>query len=146
MKQILCVIDFTESSGKVLEVAVRIAKACTARLIVLYPYRLLKNGYGGDIPSLKKKLETEAKENFDNLKRNLLDVENLSCEFEPEIGFIADRIDAYVRKNNVEMVIIGQHQTAGTNDLKSFNLQSLITNAKLPFVVVPAEVKAEASV
>ena len=67
MKQMLCVIDGSESSRKVLEVAVKVANAFGAHLIVLFPYRLIPNGFGGDIPSLKAKIEKEAHEKFDIL-------------------------------------------------------------------------------
>ena len=145
MRQILCVVDFTESAGKVLEVAARIAKGCGAQLLVLFPYRLIINGFQGDIPALKRMLETEARVKFEALKQTLHD-ENLSCEFVSEIGFAADRIEAHVKRDNIDMVVIGQQQTIPANDIKSFNVQALISDSKLPFVIVPAEVNAEASV
>ena len=145
MKQILCVIDFTESSAKVLEVAARIASACRAHLLVLFPYRLIQNGYRGDMPSLKVKLETEAVENFRSLRKNLAGYEHLSCEFAAEIGFAADRIQAHTKNKNIELVIIGQHQNAVSNDLKGLSLEGLIAGSGLPFVIVPEEVPVEAA-
>ena len=146
MRQILCVIDFTESSGKVLEVAARIAKACNAHLIVLFPFRLIQNSHPGDLPSLKRKLETEARERFHKLQESIPNGDDLPMEFLSEIGFMADRIESHVKRNSPDMVIIGQPQTLAANDIKSFNLQNLIANSKIPFVIVPAEIKAEASV
>lgn len=147
MRQILCVIDLTESAAKVLEVAVRIANACKAHLIVLLPYRLISNrGYQGDIPSLKRKLETEANEKFEELKKKIPGVENVSWEFVSEIGFISDRIESNVRRKKVDIVIISQQQNDASDDRKSFNLQALIADSKLPFVVVPPEVNIEANV
>lgn len=146
MKQILCVVDLTESSGKVLEVAGRIAKAYGNGLLVLYPYRLIGNGYPGDnISSLKKRLETVAREKFhDIIGRSGL--ESLHYDFQPEIGFLADRINAHAQRKNIDMVIIGQLQSDTENDIRSFNLHKLISNSQIPFVIVPAEVNAEASV
>src|SRR5687767_5568527 len=115
MKQILCVIDFTESSGRVLDLAAIIAHACRAHLIVLFPYRLIDYSHRGDMSSLKLKLESEAREKFFNLKKNLPHKEYLTCEFQAEIGFVADRISAHAKKNNIEMVIIGQQQTESGN-------------------------------
>lgn len=144
MRQILCVIDLTGSSGQVLEVAAGMANSCKAHLIVMFPYRLIDYGYSGDITSLKAKLETEARQKFQQLKNKLPDFENLSCEFQPEIGFLADRISAHVKKRDIDMVVIGQQQSITTNDVKGFNLQQLIANSKLPFMIVPEEVSAEA--
>lgn len=145
MRQILCVVDFFESAaGGVLEVASMIARSSNAKLIVLYPYRLIINGFQGDVPSLRSKLEKEAKEKFAELGETHL--KGLSCEFLAEIGFTADRIEANLKKKKIDMVVIGQQQTLATNDVKAFNLQSLIADSRLPFVIVPAEVKVEARV
>lgn len=146
MRQILCVIDFTESTGKVLEVAARIASACKAHLIVIFPYRLIDYGYQGNAASLKLKLESEAKEKFDNLRKKLPGMDKLSTEFQPEIGFISDRIKAHAAKDTIDMIIIGQDQTDSINETKGLNLQHLITHSKLPVVIVPVEVSAEANV
>lgn len=145
MKQILCVVDLTESSGKVLKVAGRMAKAYDTGLLVLYPYRLIGNGHPDDnITSLKLRLETLAREKFHDIigKSGL---ENLPCDFQPEIGFLADRISAHARRKNIDMVIIAQQQSDKENDLRSYNLHNLISNSQIPFVIVPAEVNAEAS-
>jgi len=147
MRQILCVIDFSESSKKVLEVAARFAIACKSHLTVLFPFRLIDHHYQGSLGSLKQKLEAEATEKFNNLRKTLPDAAMLSCEFQPEIGFISDRINAHVSgdKEGIDMVIVAQEQTTSNNDSKGFDLQNLITNSRIPFVIVPTEVNAEAS-
>jgi Universal stress protein family len=144
MKQILCVIDLSASSEKVLEVAARIASAWRAHLVVLYPYRLIDYGHTGDMSTLRRKLEAEACEKFYILQRGVPNMESLSHEFKPEIGFVADRVIDYTKTNSIAMVIVAQPQTDSGNDLKSFNVQSLIRNSKVPFVIVPCEVSAEA--
>jgi nucleotide-binding universal stress UspA family protein len=146
MKQILCVVDLSESTEKVLEVAARIANACKAHLIVLFPYRLIDYNHRGDIPSLKLKLESEAREKFQQLRRVTPGLATLPCELQVEIGFIADRINAHVRRGNIDMIVMGQQKEYSPADGKGFDLQHLITSAQLPFVIVPAAVKAEASV
>ena len=144
MKQILCVVDLSQSSAKVLEVAAGIAGAWRAHLIVLYPYRLIDYGHTGEMSTLRRKLEAEAREKFYILQRGVPNMESLSHEFKPEIGFIADRVMDYTKTNSIGMVIVAQPQTDSGNDLKSFNVQSLIKNSKVPFVIVPYEVSTEA--
>lgn len=124
-----------------MEVAATIAKACTAHLIVLCPYRLINKGYQGDVSSLKLKLEREAKERFQSLRDRIHDMEGLSSEFLCEIGFTADRIQSHVKRKNIDLVIVGQEHTSTFQDLKNFNLQTLITELQIPFVIVPDEVK-----
>ncbi len=146
MRRILCVVDLTESSQTVLEVATRIAVAYGDYLIVLFPYRLIDSGYQGDVASLKKKLESEAREKFAVLKNRITDMAKIPCEFQAEIGFIPDRIQAHVRRNNIDMVIIGQQKGGPGNDSKGYDLQELIASSKLPFVIVPAKATVEAHV
>ena len=149
MRQILCVIDLSDSSGKVLEVAARFASAWKASLLVLFPYRLITDNYQGNLGSLKLQLETEAREKFNTLRGKLPACSNgLACDFQPEIGFVADRIRAHVSrdKDSIDMVILGQEQSALLNDSKGLNLQSLIANLNIPFVIVPAERKEAATV
>ncbi|HEX8039905.1 MAG TPA: universal stress protein [Chryseosolibacter sp.] len=145
MKQLLCVVDFSDSTAKVLEIAGRIASGYKAHLVVLFPYRLIDYAYRGDITALKLRLESEAKEKFQELKKNIPALQNVSCEFQPEIGFIFDRITSNLKKNKTEMIIIGQQQTVTINDLKGVSLQNLISGSKLPFVIVP-EVKSPEAV
>lgn len=98
------------------------------------------------MPSLKKKLETEAKAKFISLKKSDPCAENVSCEFHAEIGFLTDRVSAYVKRNNIDLVVIGQEYTPTGVDLKTFNIQDLITSSRLPFVIVPSKVNVEVTV
>jgi len=146
MKQILCVVDLSESTEKVLEMGARIASAWKAHLIILYPYRLIDYGHRGDMSTLRRRLESEAREKFYTLQRTLPGIDSVSCEFKPEIGFVADRVIDYVKKHSVDMVVISQPESDPGDDLKSFDVQDLIKNSKLPFVIVPCEVNAEANI
>ena len=139
MKRILCVIDLTEASARVLETAGNIASGSNAHLLVLFPYRLTDFGYRGDMTALRQKLESEAREKFLALKQNVPVLHSISCEFQPEIGFIFDRIISNVKKSQVDMIVIGQLQTVAINDAKGISLQSLISSSTLPFVIVPEE-------
>jgi nucleotide-binding universal stress UspA family protein len=143
MRKILCVIDLTESSGKVLEVAAGIAIACKSHLVALFPYRLIDYAFSGEVATLKSKLETEARQKFNTIKATLPDFEKVSYEFQPEIGFLADRVSTHVKTDRVDMVVIGQEQSINTNDIKGFNLQHLITSSKIPFMIVPEVLNVE---
>lgn len=143
MRPILCVIDLTESSVKVLEVAARMAYAYKDHLTILFPYRLIDYGYKGDMAKLKAKLEQEARENFSLLKNQIVSMDQLLYEFQPEIGFPADRINSYVKRNKLDMIVISQRQANAINELNGMGLQNLITNSKLPFTIVPEETDAE---
>jgi nucleotide-binding universal stress UspA family protein len=146
MKQILCVVDFSEATEKVLEEAANLANASKAHMIVLFPYRLLSQGHGDDMVALKTTLESEAKKKFQNMKNTLQSLEKASCEFQPEIGFAAGRISAYLAKKYVDMVIIGEQQLNEGNYKNGSDLQNMISTSRVPFVVVRPRVNAKTSV
>lgn len=143
MRPILCVVDLSEKSSQVLEVAARMAHAYRSHLTVLFPYRLIDRGYNVDVAKLKVKLEQEAREKFLEIKSHVPLLDQVQHEFQPEIGFPADRINSFVKRNKVDSVVISQRQAALMNEVNHSVLQSLITNSRLPFTIVPEEVDVE---
>jgi hypothetical protein len=143
MRPILCVIDLTEKSAQVLEVAARMAYAYKSHLTILFPYRLIDNSYMGDISKLKMNLEQQARDKFQLVASQITLLDQLSYEFQPEIGFPSDRINSFVRRNKVDSVIISQRQASLMNEVNQMALQNLITNSKLPFTIVPEEMDVE---
>lgn len=140
MKPILCVIDLSESSANVLEVAAKMATLNKAYLIILFPYRLIDYGYKGDLGKLKAKLEQEARENFSLIKNQIASMNDLSYEFQPEIGFAGDRINSFVKKIDLDMIIISQRQANTISEINGMALQHLITNSQIPFTIVPEKI------
>jgi hypothetical protein len=143
MRPILCVIDLSEASLHVIEVAAKMACAYKSQLTILFPYRLIDNGYRGEISKLKTKLEQEARDKFVALKDRVTLLNQISYEFQPEIGFPADRINSFIRRNKIDSVVISQGQANLMNEVNHFTLQALIANAKLPFTIVPEAIDAE---
>jgi hypothetical protein len=140
MKSILCVIHLAQSSVKVLEVAASMARAFKAHLTILFPYRLIDHDHNGDVGKLKATLEQEARDKFSILKKQIVSMDILSYEFQPEIGFSSDRINSYVKRNKVHTIVISQRHANTIDGINPMTLQSLITNWKLPFVIVPEDV------
>jgi len=145
MRSILCVVDLSESSAKVLEVAGRIAYANKIHLTILFPYRLISYAYKEDIAKLKARLEQEAREKFSAIQKQVEILNHTFFEFQPEIGFVIDRINSYVKQNKVDMIVISQGQANSINEVNATSLQNLIANSKTPFTIVPSEINAEIS-
>ena len=139
MNPILCVIDLTESSAPVLNVAAKIANALKTHLTVLFPYRLIEERHVEDAIGLKAKILEEASEKFNGIKNAIKEMKGLSYEFQPEIGFSSDRIASHIKRNPPGMVIVSQHQANITNEPDRETLKNLITNSILPFMIVPDE-------
>jgi hypothetical protein len=143
MKPILCVVDLKEPCRKVVEIAASISSKCHAQLIILFSYRLINLGAESDMSTVKFTMDSKAKNKFNEFNQYLLQNE-IAYEFQSEIGFSADRISSYAKRNSIGMVIIGESQANNIKDDTSFTLGEFITDMKLPFLIVPDEVNVEA--
>jgi nucleotide-binding universal stress UspA family protein len=143
MRPILCVVDLSESSVKVVEVAARMAHANKTHLTILFPYRLISYAYKEDVSKLKRELELEARGKFSVIEKQVEILSRIYFEFQPEIGFTVDRINSYARQNKVDMIVISQSQANSINEVNGVALQNLIANSKAPFMIVPAEINTE---
>ena len=131
-KTILCPIDFSESSLHALKWAVELSSRYNSHLTILYPYRLLQ-APKEDVLQLKKKNEETAILKFADIEKDYLKEKSISFDFTPEVGFLTDRIDDHLRKNSILMMVIGKNMNSASQE----NLGDLITNLKVPVVVVP---------
>jgi len=143
MRPILCVIDLSQSSAKVLEVAARMAHAYKSQLTILFPYRLINSGYSVEIAKLKAQLEHEARERFDTIRQQVPLLQHINFDFQPEIGFTADRVGSFLRRNKADAIVMGEQQANQMNEVNQLTLQTLITTSKVPFTIVPEEVDEE---
>jgi nucleotide-binding universal stress UspA family protein len=143
MRPILCVVDLTPSSEKVLEIAATVASACRTRLIVLYSYRLVDLGRDANVLTLKASMDARAEARFQELGASVLKDKDVVYEFQTEIGFVADRIRNYVNEKAAGMVVIGERQANDIDEHRALTVREFISNMKLPFLIIPEESKVE---
>jgi nucleotide-binding universal stress UspA family protein len=143
MRPILCVVDLTPSSEKVLEIAATVASACRTRLIVLYSYRLVDLGRDANVLALKASMDASAKARFQELSESVLKNKDVVYEFQTEIGFVADRIRTYVNEKAAGMVVIGENQANNIDEHRALTVREFISNMKLPFLIIPEESTVE---
>lgn len=124
---ILCVIDFSETSAQSLKSAVFLAEQFDAQLTVLYPYRLNQIEKIEDMSQTKKNMELAAAEDFKKISGEYLRGSCVVCNFKPEVGFLTDRIYAHTRKNKTGLIVVSKR---------------LIVNNKEGFLEMADQVKA----
>jgi hypothetical protein len=128
---ILCTTDFSGSSKEALKWSIGQAQKTHCHLTVLYAYRLLKQT--GEVIAMKRKIEEEASTNFAALEKELLSGTGISYDFKSEVGFVADRVEAYAKKNQVSFLVMGKSMT--TQNKETFD--ELVDKLKIPLVIVP---------
>jgi hypothetical protein len=127
---ILCVIDVNDHPDQALRIAVKAAEANHVSLTVLYPYRL--TGVSADLAS-KSAFDVEATESIKLLASPFLKDTIVNCEFLAEVGFMKDRVYAFLRKNRPGLVIFSK----GTANRHREGLNELLDVLEVPFMIVP---------
>ena len=130
--KILCLTDFSEASQHALRWATDMAATLQAHLTILYSYRLLESKI--EVIYRKKQTETEALQKFLQWETELLVNKKVDYEFRSEVGFMTDRVAAFVDQNAVCMLVIDNKMI---NDNKE-TIQQLIENLRVPMVIVPS--------
>jgi hypothetical protein len=132
-RTILCTIDFTPSSTYALKCAIALAKDLGAHLIILYTYRLTRD-HKEEVFERKRRTEEQAVNNFSAIENDLLKTSGITYEFKTEIGFVADRVEALVRKTPIGFLVMDRNMTFETRE----SFEELLANMVIPTVIVPA--------
>ncbi len=131
-KSILCTIDFSDSSKDVLKYAVALAKQQNNDITILYAYRLL-NSHNGEVVDMRKKIEENARLNFALLEKEILANSGVSYSFKIEVGFVANRVKEFTKKNGVSFLVMGKKMNSANED----SFDELSNNIHVPLVIVP---------
>ncbi len=130
---ILCIIDFSESSTQALIWAAGMAAHLSAHLIIVHPHRLNQLVKNEDRVLAKKKMDIEATKNFEQVAKNLFKNSSVSYDFQSEIGFIQDRVQEYIRKNNILLVAMGKKLMTANKE----TVDELMEQIDVPLVIIP---------
>jgi hypothetical protein len=135
MNPVLCVIDLTPASVSVLGVSAGLAMRLRAPLTVLYPYRIMPDKE--PIADYRKSLLQKAQHDFIELEQKLHLNGSLQYEFRAEVGFLSDRVEAFLRQHTVLLVAMGEKMALERNESGLNNLQELMKRIPVPVLVVP---------
>lgn len=136
MKAILCALDFSEASDQVIKVALDIAAQKRTNLVVLYAYRLLQPK-DQEIAEYRKEIEMRAQQDFAGIVKRLGINGDVPYEFRSEIGFLSDRIETYLKKNAVDIIVMSQSLAHNINEHKGLTFEHFLDTARTPVLVVP---------
>jgi hypothetical protein len=131
-KAILCTIDFSQSSRHTLQCAAKLASDLNVHLTVLFTYRLMKVKTD-EVFQRKKEIEQKAAADFALLENELLKGKGISYDFKMEVGFLADRVDAYARKSQIGYVVIDRNMSVESREA----FDDLVVTMSVPTLIVP---------
>jgi hypothetical protein len=135
--QILCAIDFSESSVQPLIWANKIALGMGAHLNILYSYRLIQAGNTADVLSFKRKTEEESKMKYAEIEKTAFNGTTAPKSFITEIGFFSDNIENFIRKNPSTVLVMSEPLAEFIYDHKNQTLMQFMKVLKVPLLVVP---------
>jgi Universal stress protein family len=136
-KTILCAIDFSESSLSALKWAFKQAQLTQAQVTILFCYRLISIGDEQESSIMKRDMEAKAFNQFQEIEKKLTDVTPVPYEFVTEIGFFSSRIEMFIRKSPVSLLVLGNSVVSNFNEYKSMSFDQFIMKTKVPVVIVP---------
>lgn len=137
-KTVLCAIDFSESSLHATKWAMTLAQLSQAQVVILFCYRLITEGDNGESLNMKRDIETKALEQFHEIEK-LINAPAVPYQFVTEIGFFSSRIEMFIRKSPVSMLVMGNSVISNFNEYKNLSFEQFLLKTKIPVVVVPRE-------
>jgi hypothetical protein len=140
-KTILCAIDFSKSSTKALKWTLGMAQFTRARIIVLFCYRLIPANDDEETQGLKRTMEQVALKKFKEIEKGLIHDTSVSVQFVTEVGFFPFRIEMFLRKNPVGLLVIGNSIIQSFNEFKNLSFEEFLKTTKIPVVIVPEEAR-----
>lgn len=135
---ILCPIDFSKGSVLALKYAFELAEEMNGTVTVLYSYRLIHPDRNGQILNFRREKEAQVHREFQEVLDSMQN--NAPFKFVIEIGFLSDSVENHIRKNHVDMLVLGREMCTAINDHKGYALDIFLNSLTIPVVIVPAEI------
>ncbi len=141
VKKILFPVDFTMNMEKVLPIVKDMVKAFDAKLYVIHVIRSAEEFVGFEMgtawyAALEKDLLDGAEKSMKRLvAEQLQDLDNVETQI--AVGDVVDEILDYVKKNDIDLIIIGTHGRKGLEKVMFGSVaEGVIKEAPCPVLTV----------
>jgi nucleotide-binding universal stress UspA family protein len=143
MKTILVPVDFSDVTSRVIDEAVRLAKAFSARLILLHVAQPEPEfiGYDPGPPSVRNSVARELVEEHKRIHAldHLLEQEGLKVTSLVVQGYPLEKIIAEADKFKVDLIVMGSHGHGMLYHLLVGSVaEGVLRQARCPVLVVPS--------
>ncbi len=145
---ILLPTDFSAPALNALNFAIDICNKTNAKLHVLHIKHIpvLDASFPAETYQLYlDEIEKTTSEGLQNLENDVLKKSNVKYELNTAIGFVNDEVQAYVKNNNTDLVVMGTKGASGLQEiLIGSNTASVVGKSEVPvFVIPPSAVHAD---
>ncbi len=142
IKNILVPVDFSECSKNALKNAMVLAKLSEANLTLLNAFHVpvphSPVGTATIVQTLAHEVEEVALEDFENLKKEFPELEELKCKCIVEHGFAIERILAGINTYKADLVVMGTVGASGVEEVVlGSNTNRIIKQATIPVLAIP---------
>ena len=86
---------------------------------------------------LRKDIEATATNQFHEMERKFMKSTTVPYRFIAEVGFFASRIEQFIRKTPVELLVIGNSMVDNFNEYKDQSFEQFLSTSKVPIVIAP---------
>ncbi len=135
-KTILCAIDFSESSLQALKWTMIMAPLYKAKVTFLFCYRLIGDDAGESL-TMKRDIETKALNQFHEIEKKYVKETSVPYQFVVEVGFFSSRIEQFIRKNPVTLLVIGNSMIENFNEYRNLSFDQFITTVNVAVIIAP---------
>lgn len=136
-KTILCAIDFSESSLQALKWTMRMAQLYEAEVTFLFCYRLITVSDEGESLNVKRDMEADALNRFHQIEAKCIRVTTVPYQFVMEIGFFSSRIELFMRRSPVSLLVLGTSMIKDFNEYKNLSFDQFLSATKIPVIIAP---------
>lgn len=137
-KLFLCATDLSDTSFNALDWTFELASKFDAQVAILFCYRLIPDA--GDNTStldLKRGMEKEARARFELFQKKHALKHLVPIQFYSEVGFFTTRIESFMRKTEVNLLVLGNEVIHNFNEFRSLTFDQFVSNCKVPVIVIP---------
>ena len=130
--------DFSEHARMSLDYAIHLATILKAELHIIHVYQDIRPSRS--LTSLKDILEEDAKRDMQTLLKSLADdtVTSLFIKTMVTMGDVVDTVNAYARKFDISLIMVGTKGTSNANAVLFGSVTSkLISNTTFPVLAIP---------
>jgi hypothetical protein len=140
---ILCAVDFSDSSIDALRWAVELARRTGSKLTIMFCYRLITGIHNEGTIDLKKSMEHEAWSKFNEVEKLVLMGQPFQYAFITEVGFYHLRIEMFLRTHPVRVLVVGNSIVRNFDEDTHLGFGQFLRLSKIPVVIVPHETVEE---